>query len=311
MNSYNRQLEALAYQMQEKKRLESEIKVLEARIAEFSKSLYTYDYERKKCLEELETLESGGIRTFFARISGRLDERIKNKKQESEAAYARYESAAKELSELHAKLEQLKANLQPIRSCETDYYHILQKKKESLKASGSESAQRLNSLESETIALQRKKVEISEAISTGKAALSSAESVLKSLGSANNMATWDMIGGGMVSDLLKHRNLDRAQHLTRQLKHHLDSFKAELSDVSFDAEIRVSIDGFIRFADYFFDGILVDWAVKDRIHRSISEIRQIQSSIKSTLTYLTNMQISADGRLQEIRKEIESLVLGA
>jgi len=32
--------------------------------------------------------------------------------------------------------------------------------------------------------------------------------------------------------------------------------------------MQVNVDGFLRFADYFFDGLFADWAVLDRINQS-------------------------------------------
>ena len=37
--------------------------------------------------------------------------------------------------------------------------------------------------------------------------------------------------------------------------------------------MQVSIDGFMRFADYFFDGFFVDWMVLDRIQQSTEQVK--------------------------------------
>lgn len=70
----------------------------------------------------------------------------------------------------------------------------------------------------------------------------------------------------MLSDMVKHSHLDEAQQRVKYLQVQLRRFKTELTDVTIHADIQVSIDGFLRFADYFFDGLFADWAVLDKIN---------------------------------------------
>ena len=104
------------------------------------------------------------------------------------------------------------------------------------------------------------------------------ENIEGSLNSANGWGAWDMIGGGLVSGLVKHSHLDDAQAGTEHLQILLSRFHTELADVYVDAQIRaVNIDGFLRFADYFFDGLIADWFVLSRIHDSQENINQVKT----------------------------------
>ena len=100
-----------------------------------------------------------------------------------------------------------------------------------------------------------------EALIAGNAALSCADQILFQLNSAEGWGTWDLVGGGLLSDLAKHSHLDQAQASVETLQSQLRRFKTELADVTINADIQVSIDGFLRVADYSFDGIFADWAV--------------------------------------------------
>ena len=151
--------------------------------------------------------------------------------------------------------------------------------------------------------------EIREAISAGKAALSTAERVLNSLGSADSWATWDLFGGGLISDLAKHSHLDEAQGMVEHLQVQLRRFKTELADVTIHADLQVSIDGFLRFADYFFDGLFADWAVKDQIYQSQRRVEQTASQIESVLHRLNSMLANAEQEQKRAREELDALVL--
>ena len=68
-----------------------------------------------------------------------------------------------------------------------------------------------------------------------------------------------------MADLAKHSRLDDAQESVEYLQSQLRAFRTELADVTISADFQVNIDGFLRFADYVFDGIFADWAVLDRL----------------------------------------------
>lgn len=81
-----------------------------------------------------------------------------------------------------------------------------------------------------------------------------------------------------------------------QLQEKLRQFKTELADVTIEAELQVSVDGFLRFADVFFDGLFADLAVMEHINDSQKKIRNTQKEIQAVLDRLTAMrkEISAD-----------------
>ena len=68
--------------------------------------------------------------------------------------------------------------------------------------------------------------EVSEATAAGRSARESADSILTSLGSAESWGTWDLFGGGMISDfanitiLMKHNrrlNISRCSFVDSKL----------------------------------------------------------------------------------------------
>lgn len=113
--------------------------------------------------------------------------------------------------------------------------------------------------------------EIREAIDAGNAALSTADSILDSLNSAEGWGTWDLVGGGLITDIVKHGHLDDAQAKVEQLQIQLRRFCTELADTQIYADLQVKVDDFLVFADYFFDGLFADWAVLDHISKSKSK----------------------------------------
>lgn len=129
-----------------------------------------------------------------------------------------------------------------------------------------------------------RKKEILEAIAAGSEALVTAEEILDDLDSAGSWATWDVFGGGIIADIAKHSHLDEAQYAVERLQSQLRRFKTELADVGgIGADVRVNVDGFLRFADYFFDGIFVDFAVMDHISNSAEQVQAVHARISDVL----------------------------
>ena len=104
-----------------------------------------------------------------------------------------------------------------------------------------------------------------EAIEAGQRALSSLRIAKENLNSAKNWGLVDMFGGGFFSTMLKHSKMDQARQNMEQAKYDLRNFSRELNDVNMACNLNINTGDFLSFADYFFDGFVVDWMVQDRI----------------------------------------------
>lgn len=116
--------------------------------------------------------------------------------------------------------------------------------------------------------------EIQEAIYAGERALASLESAQEELRSARNWGIYDMLGGGLLGTLIKHSKIDNASDCLQEAQAHLQAFERELQDVQGIGAIDIEIGDFLTFADYFFDGLLVDYMVQTKINEARSQTEQ-------------------------------------
>ena len=156
--------------------------------------------------------------------------------------------------------------------------------------------------------LESQERELGEASAAEQRALATADEILESLSSAEGWGTWDLIGGGIIADLAKHSKLDEAQAAGEYLQSQLRAFRTELADVTISADFQVNIDGFLRFADYVFDGIFADWAVLDRINQAQAQVEDPRAQICAVLDRLGQMADQAERERAGLRQEIEGLV---
>ena len=130
--------------------------------------------------------------------------------------------------------------------------------------------------------------EIREAIYAGEAALISLKNAREKLNSAKNWGFFDIFGGGMLSTFIKHSKMDESSEYLEDARRKLEIFKRELRDVNVPTDISVSVDGFLKFADFFMDNVIFDLMVQSEIDRAgraiedtIVEVETILGRLKS------------------------------
>lgn len=107
--------------------------------------------------------------------------------------------------------------------------------------------------------------EINEAIRAGERALGSLREAQRQLNSARNWGLLDIFGGNTVSGLMKHMKVNNASRCVEDARRDLATFRDELGDIRDIENLHVDIDGFLTFADFFFDGFVADFLVQSKI----------------------------------------------
>lgn len=125
-----------------------------------------------------------------------------------------------------------------------------------------------------------------EAAAAGERALSSLRRAQAELSSAKNWGVADLFGGGLFTTMVKHSKIDNANACIEQAKCDLQKFRRELGDVEQIADMRIEIGDFLGFADYFFDGMVADWMVQDRINSARSQVDDAVRRVEGILAQL-------------------------
>ena len=242
-----------------------------------------------------------------------MDENKSKEKEEAYSAAVKYEAAVKELENVKKDLAWCQDELKPLSGCQQRYRQALAEKLHRIKSTGGAASIEILELEEKLSGLEKQKKEIREAIDAGNQALDMTERVLKELGSAEDWGTFDVFGGGLLSDLQKHSHLDSAQEMIEDLQERLRRFRTELSDVNMEnrAELQVNIQGFLRFADYFFDNIFTDWTVLNRISESKRQVLETRTEILQILEYLRANQNAAEKQQEDTDEKLAQAVIRA
>ncbi len=261
---------------------------------------------------DVEKLEGRSLANYFFQVIGKLDEKLSQERQEAYAAKVKLDAAEQELAGIASDVQEIKAQLSDVLVAEARYKEGLETKRAALKASGTASAGQILEIEQRISALEVQKQEIKEAISAGYTARGTADQILSKLESAGKWNTWDLIGGDDIfTHMAKHEHLDMAQDLISRLQQELRRFKTELADIHISANMQVNIDGFLRFADYFFDGLFADWTIGNKINQSKSSVSSTRSQISRTLDQLRDMEREADQGIAALKAQLDEWIVNA
>ena len=311
MTHFDEELRALQQQAARKPQLETKLNALLARQTELERKVNDLDYLAYKEQSDVDKLEGRSLAALFYALIGQKGEKLDKEKAEAYAARMRYEASTRELTAMQEDISRCRDELHTLERSAQRYTQLLAEKAAAVKASGSAAAARMLELEQQigtSKALQR---ELREATAAGQSALRTARQVMELLDDANGLATWDMLGGGTLADLAKHDRLDQAQREVEYLQAQLSRFRTELADVTIRADLQIRIEGFDRFADYFFDGLFADWNVKDKIERAQQQAAGTRYEIEAVLKKLDGMLNSEQHRQSRLQSELELLVTEA
>ena len=308
MSHFDTVLQDLQEKVARKRKLENVMTELRAQRSELFTQVDRLDAVRMKEQADVDKLEGGSLAAFFYNVIGKMDERLDKEREEAYAAAVKYDTAARELADVDEQIRKYVQELNDLRGVELRYVQALQEKSDAIKASNSQAGQQIRQLETGISILKNRQKENREALGAGSMALTAAEDALERLRKASGLATWDLLGGGLLVDLAKHEALDEAQSCVEELQRRLRRFKIELSDVSMHGDFHVNLDGFTRTADFIFDGLFVDWTVSDQISQSKSQVENVQRKIASVLPRLEEIQRNLDAQIAAEQKRLDELV---
>lgn len=132
--------------------------------------------------------------------------------------------------------------------------------------------------------------EIREAIDAADAALEHLGNAADMLDDAGCWGIVDMLGGGLVTTLLKHRKISDAQDEIDEAKRALRIFVKELDDVDEATGLNVELGSGLQFADIFFDGVLADWIAQNKIDHAKQQVADAIRQVYAVRSQLERMR---------------------
>ena len=270
-------------------------------------------FELKEILDkenlDVEKLDSTNIVSIFYSITGKLEDKKEKEQREALSAKLKYDQANYDLYSIQEEILKLEEERENYKGCFNEFNSLYEQKKEVLIRTDAASASKILEIRDRIEGSKRNLKELREAVSAGQSAVNSLDIALDSLGSAQGWGTWDLLGGGLISDLAKHSHIDDASREVERAHHHLRRFKTELADVKINYDIRFETDGFAKFADFFFDGLIADWFMQSKINNSYDSVSDVKNQVNSVLYKLQQLKEQETLNVERLENELKSIIV--
>ena len=122
-------------------------------------------------------------------------------------------------------------------------------------------------------------VAVNEALNITRELIPLVEIAEKHLSSARNWSFLDVLGGGMLVDLIKHMKLGNATQLMDRVNYLMQRLQQVLGSINMPQDYSMNVGGFLTFADFFFDNALMDAFMTSKILSSINQVRELKEKL--------------------------------
>jgi len=287
------------------RKLELHLKAVDADLKLSYEKIDTADRKLKKELKDVEDLEKIGIKSLFYKTLGSKEDQLEKERQEYLSAALHYKELTKAskllefekkiLSKKTVRLDELTTKLEALkRSRERE---ILASGNDSLKNQLLELSKKL-----ETNSVSNRGV--NEALLEGEKSLKHLRNVIAFLRKAKDWGRWDMYSKNRQAGYMKHQAIDKAVQNLTIAQHQLNKFSRELSDLGDNyISFNLKMGQFNKFMDFFFDNLISDWIIQQRIKSSLLDIEntysQVQRIVLDLKKDIDNIQANSDSLLRQ------------
>jgi chromosome segregation ATPase len=291
------------------------IRIIQKKIVSVSESLGYLKNQREELYlkldkeeKDVERLNNFTFENLFHTLTSSKTDKLQKEEEEVLEVKSRIDRLNFEIQAEERQLKNLKSDKSIKLQLKERYSQLINEKREIIKNIYPGIWQELEKRNEEIDCLKLKLKEIKEAVYAGERASTQVCKIKKSLESAANWGTLDMVGGGILSSVAKRNKMRESQDQIHDFQHTLRKFSRELKDVDMEIIIDLGIDDFLGFADWFFDGLLVDWMVQSKINNAKDQINSLDEKIDSLINRLRMELKRSDNAIKELeetnRKEI-------
>lgn len=311
LEKFNARLAECQAQKREAATLSSKLAEVERQLNASRRTLQDAKDTLRRESNDVEALEGYSLTALFYTILGTHEERLEKERQEQLAAVLKHDQAVETVQSLEGQMCELNYQLDVLGDLETNYLRLISDKADYLHRTDNPATARLIEIAEALSDLASQRKELREAVRAGEWAERSLNAVQNSLSSASGWGTADLLGGGLVTTMIKHSRIDTARQHAHTAQRDLLRFQRELADANQRLHVALEIGGFSKFADYFFDGLISDWIVQSKINNASRQCAEMTCAVRAAVreceTRLAKVEAKINHRERERRQLIESV----
>lgn len=310
LTSIQEQLKTLLEEYEQLLILDTHLEGIKEQIEKTKSELVILDKKLDKELKDIQKLESIGVNSMFHKILGNKEEQLDKERQEFLEASLNFKEKNKSLELLNYEFELLskKAGQAPLKKKQIDKLK-LQRENEILKSENSGDKSRLKALLEEMDLCIMLNKELEEAKLEGEKCLKMLKIVLSYLKKARDWGKWDM-HGSRRGNYSKNKAIDQAMKNLSKAQFQLDRFARELKDLGrSDIHFQIEASQFNKFTDFFFDNLISDWIVQQKIKSTIASVESSEDNVRRVMMNLDREISSCREKMSKLEREKDEIIL--
>ncbi len=265
-----------------------------------------------KELEDLSEIESKGLKTFFYKVLGSKEEQIEKERQEYLTASLKFNEYQKTVEILEFELDLLKKKLRDSTSLKKQLEVLKSQRENEILRSHPALAQQLLGLSKQVDELYGFRKELLDVETVGTKCIKSLNDMVQYLKQAKQWGNWDMMGGNRSrqAGYSKMAAIDKAKNISVWVKHELMNLNKELKDVGHqNGEFQLNMDNFNSFTDIFFDNLITDWVVQQKISNTLSNTVSVRDRVVLILKSIQSEMAKSDKQINTLNLEKDRVLL--
>lgn len=263
---------------------------------------------------DYERLEGKSLKGFFYSVLGSKEKQLEKERQEYLQLSLKFDQLRESIKLKEFELGVLKKKVLAFKDSKEKIERLKKQRKAYLLRSDSHDSRRLRDLVNELDGVARLKVDIREAKEAGGRLKTQLEEMIHLLKKARNWGQWDMNQrGGRYYKNRKYTNIDRAKQVAYRIQHFVGSFEREVRDVYPDfagLPVNFDLDRFNGFADIFFDNLISDWIVQQKIVNSLNNVKSLNDRVTRLMQSLSLDDSKLEEHLEQLMAQKDKILLG-
>ena len=261
----------------------------------------------KKETSDYKKLEGMSIKRLLAQFSDNYESMMDKEYREMKIAEYKHQSLLDQMKNYQDEISRINELLEHYKDLDQEYNTLLNAKRHWATQKG---IYVIDSYDSEIRNLKSRQTEIDEAMEACKRLINSLGSAKEGLSSAKGWGMLDILGGGLVTSMVKHDHIARASGYIKDASEKAKLLVRELSDLRLYLDIeKMEIDAFSKTFDTFFDNIFSDFTIQDQIDKAYDNICENAKVADTLMLKLENMRNETVSCIEVATKKREEVLL--
>lgn len=309
MSDIHQQLKKTFADHQQLVRVQRHLDELNVELDSAHRALDKKGKDLKDEFKDIEKLEKLSLKGLFHKVLGSKEEQMEKERQEYLQVSLKYDEAKKTVDLLEYERSLLEKKVKDLPHL-TNQLEILMKQREKLLVdSGTAAGKKILDILLLMDTNRQLAADLKALIKSGNEITMTLDKMITYLGQAKDWGRWDSAGRRRSASYMKHNSIDRARDMSYHAKHLLVRFEKDLRHIyghqNFD--LHFEFDTFSRFTDIFFDNLISDWIIQQKIQNALASVLSVKDKVIRLLHSLeVEVKNSEEkyGQLEHDRKKL-------